>query len=77
MSSAAFRPSPVILSMLSTLGSIFMDLSFCARSTRLATNSFNSGDAGGGGDMRPAAMDLRARQVQHVGGLDIREAAEH
>ena len=46
MSSAAFRPSPVILSMLSTDGSTFSRLSFSARTASEATNAFNSGVVG-------------------------------
>ena len=46
MSSAAFRPSPVIFSMLSTAGSTRSFFNRSARSVRVRMNAFSSGLAG-------------------------------
>jgi hypothetical protein len=76
-SNAAFRPSEVIFSMLSSLGSTRPVLNLSARAASDWTNALSSSVAGALTDGRLFAVQLRTRQVQHRGGLHVGGLAEH
>ena len=77
MSSAAFRPSPVILSMLSTAGSTRSFFNRSARSVRVRMNAFSSGLAGAAAIAGLPFSELGSREVQHIGRLHVGHGAEH
>src|ERR1700761_2112994 len=76
-SRAAFRPSPVTLSMLSTLGSIRSFLQSLSALDKRLDIALERVTGRGCFDDRSAGLELGPRQLEHIPGLNVRDSAEH
>ena len=74
MSSAAFLPSPVILSMLSSEGSTRWERSCSATFSQRFDVSLQRLACRGRDNLRLAVGDSQARRIEHVGAGEVHQA---